>query len=57
MMDEIKLKNGIMWNCKNNEVTGFVKDQLNTSKMMEEILGLETKTKNKGKQTAVYADQ
>ena len=30
MMDEIKLKNGIMWNCKNNSVTDYIPDQLDT---------------------------
>ena len=30
MMDEIKLKNDIMWNCKNNCVTGYIPDELDT---------------------------
>ena len=40
MMDEIKLKNGIMWNCMNNEVTGFVGEDLKTNELLENILGL-----------------
>lgn len=30
MMDDMKLKNGIIWNCKNNEVTKFVEGDLKT---------------------------
>ena len=39
MMDEIKLKNGILRNCMNNEVTGFVKEDLKTNELLENILG------------------
>ena len=38
MMDEIKLKNGIMWTCMNGEVTGFIADELNTKNLMLNIL-------------------
>ena len=37
VMGEIRLKNGIVLNCMNNEVTGFVEDDLNTKTMMESI--------------------
>ena len=39
-MDEIKLKNGIMWNSINNAVTGFIEDELNLKDIMMDILGL-----------------
>ena len=45
MMDEIKLKNGIIWNCMNNVVTGFIEDELNTKDIMMDILGLSSKKK------------
>ena len=38
MMDEIKLKNGISFNCKSKEVIGFLPDNLNTKHMLGEIL-------------------
>ena len=34
MMDEIKLKNGIIWNCMNNEVTGLVEEYLKTNELL-----------------------
>ena len=40
MMDEIKLKNGIMWNSMNGVVTGFISDDLNMKNLMTDILGL-----------------
>ena len=40
MMDEIKLKNGVLWNCSNNTVPGFVMEELNTTNMLQEILGM-----------------
>ena len=40
MMDEIKLKNGIMWNCMKNVVIGFIHDELNMKDIMLDILGL-----------------
>ena len=55
MLDKIKLKNGLAWNYMNNEVTGFISDEMNTSEFFENILGLTLdKIKNK-KQIAVYA--
>ena len=56
-MDEIKLKNGILWNCNTNTVTGFFMDDLKTSNMLQEILGMEKKTKHDTKQISVYANQ
>ena len=32
MMDQIKLKNGIAFNCNSNEITGFLAELLNTPK-------------------------
>ena len=57
MVDEIKLKNGLAWNCMNNEVTGFICDQINTNHMFENILGVSLKKTDKKKQLAVYANQ
>ena len=48
MMDEIKLKNSIMWNWMNNEVTGFIKVELNTAKLFEHVFGLATKNVKEG---------
>ena len=57
MIDEIRLKNVLAWNFMNNEVTGFISDEMSTSKMFENILGL-TLDKNKNKKhLAVYANQ
>ena len=33
MMDKIKLKNGIAFNCNSNDITGFLTEQLNTKKI------------------------
>ena len=41
----------------NNEVTGFIKDEINTSHLFEHILGLTNNKKKVGKQLAVYANQ
>ena len=35
MVDKIKLKNGIAFNVQNNEIKGFIKEQLNTKQMFE----------------------
>ena len=35
MMEEIKMKNGIIWYYMNNEMAGFVEDNLITTTMME----------------------
>ena len=43
MMDEIKLKNGLMWNSMNGIVTGFIKDELNVKDLMLYILGMSKK--------------
>ena len=45
MLDEIKLKNGLAWNCMNNEITGFISEDLNTTKLFENILGFTLNTK------------
>ena len=55
MMDEIKLKNGIMWNCMNNVVTGFIHDELNMKDIMLDIPGLSEKKNNV--QMRAYANQ
>ena len=57
MMDEIKLKNGIMWNCMNNTVTGFIGDELNTKDIMMDILGLSPAKKKSNQQMMAYANQ
>ena len=57
MMDEIKLKNGIMWNCMNNVCTGFIAEDLNTSDIMNNILGLNKDKHPDKKQISVYANQ
>ena len=43
-MDEIKLKDGIMWNCMNNELTGFVQEDFKKS-VVRNIMGLYKKRK------------
>ena len=48
MMDKIKLKNSIMWNCMNNEVNEFIKDELNTKRIFVYILGLTIKKGKEG---------
>ena len=45
MLDEIKLKNGLAWNCMNNEVTGYIEEEINTTHLFEHILGLSKKPK------------
>ena len=57
MMDEIKLKNGIMWNCMNNEVTGFVEEDLKMKDLLNNILDKKDDKKVDGKQLSVYANQ
>ena len=54
MMDEIKLKNGILWNPSYNVVTGFVKEELNTNDMLQEILGMNKKNTETGKQLYLF---
>ena len=57
MMDEIKLKNGVLWNCNDNTVTGFDVEELNTSNMLQETLAVTDSSKKENKQLAVYANQ
>ena len=56
-MDEIKLRNGILWNPSSNVVTGFVKEELNTNDMLQEILGMSKKDTGSDKQLSVSANQ
>ena len=46
-----------MLNCMNNEVKGFVKEDLKTNELLENILGLAGKKLVDGKQLSVYANQ
>ena len=57
MMDEIKLKNGIMWNCMNGAVTGFIADELNSKDLMLDILGITNTKKSDTRQLSAYANQ
>ena len=57
MMDEIKLKNGIMWNNMNYVCTGFVVEDLDTNQMMINILGLNKEKHADKKQISGYANQ
>ena len=47
MVDEIKIKNGIAFNVQNNEIAGFMKEQLNTKQMFGKILNISTKRRKK----------
>ena len=57
MLDNIKLKNSIAWNCMNNEVTEFNTEDLNTINLLEHILSASNKKDNKNKHLDVYANQ
>ena len=57
MIDEIKLKNGIMWNCMNNIVTVYIDDEFKTKDIMMDILGLYPKKKKINEQMSAYANQ
>ena len=59
MMDEIKLKNGIAFNCKSNEITGFVTEQLNTKSILKEMVADDSigKAGFKNKPLSVYCNQ
>ena len=46
-----------MWNNMNNICAGFVVDDLDTNKMMINILGLNKEEHNDKKQMSVYANQ
>ena len=41
----------------NNEVTEFIKDELNTKRIFVYILGLATKKSKEGKRLSVYTNQ
>ena len=56
MMDGIKLKNGIAYNCNSNEVAWFVVDQINTKTMFENILFMRKK-QNNNLQIVIYTNQ
>ena len=56
-MDEIKLKHGIMWNCMNGAVTGFIADELNSKDLMLDILGISNTKKVDTRQLSAYANQ
>ena len=55
MMDEMKLKNVISFNCKNNEIIGFIPEEMNTNNMLENILNT-TKNTNNGELLYVYTN-
>ena len=55
--DAIKPKNAISWNCMNNEVTGFVHHEFNTTTMLKNILGLTNPKLKTKKQLVVYSNQ
>ena len=56
MFDEVKLKNGISFNCKSKEIVGFIPEEINTQKMLENILNI-NKKKKYGELLSVYANQ
>ena len=43
MFDEVKLKNGISFNCKSKEIIGFIPEEINTKHMLENILNINKK--------------
>ena len=43
MLDKIKLENGISFNCISKEIIGYLPDQMNTKKMLENILNTGSK--------------
>ena len=43
MMDEFKLKNGISFNCKSKEITGFIPHEIKTKNVLENILNMNKK--------------
>ena len=57
IMDEIKSKNGIMWNCINNEVTGFAEEDLKKNDLLKNILDIKDNKKVDEKQVSVYVNQ
>ena len=62
MMDEVRLKNSIIWNCMNNIVTIFVGEEIDTKGMTEIFwfylrIKYDKKTSNIYKPMAVYINQ
>ena len=59
MLDEVKLKNGIAYNCNSNEVTGFIPEHMDTKNVYQDILNKSTKTTDAeiSKKATVYANQ
>ena len=56
MIDEVKLKNGISFNCKSKEIIGFIHKEMNTKNKLENIL--KTNKSNKYSELLfVYANQ
>ena len=56
-MNEIKLKNGVMWNNVNNIVTGFIEDELNLKDIVMDILQLSSKKNKDNTQMTAYSNQ
>ena len=57
MLDKIKFKNGLAWDCMNTDGTGFIAEEIETTRIIEDIFGLTNQTQKKSKQLAVYANQ
>ena len=59
MLDEVKLKNGIAYNCNSNEVTGFIPRHMDTKNVYQQILNKSDKSadENQMKKSTVYANQ
>ena len=45
MLDKVKLKDGLAWNCMDNEIIGFIAEDLNTTKLFEKNTGCYLKCK------------
>ena len=60
MLDKIKLKNGISYNCNSNKVTGFLPEHMDTKNVYNNILDKSlkiNKQRTKKNATRVYANQ
>ena len=59
MLDEVKLKNGIAYNCKSNAVTGFLPEHMDTKNVYQNILNKSSCSTNEdsSKKATVYANQ
>ena len=58
ILDEIKLKNGIAYNCNSNEVTGFIPQHIDTNNVYQNILDRAKKKKGVTKKCVrVYTNQ